>query len=270
MGIEEIINQILSSRSDLNRQQVMEMIQKKKSEVPNFLTDETAARITASELGVKNVNKTHRFKIQIKDIFSGLNDVTVSGKVVSVYPPKTFKRKDWTEGKLASVIVSDQTGTLRVVLWDNKVDWVEQGRIQRDQTIRFSHGYVREGLDGNPEIHLGDKGRIKILDEQTKKLADITKVGGPITVEGTVATTPQFREVTTAKNEKVFVASFHLSDSSTKIRVSVWRNLAEEVKDLAVGTRLKMKNVYAKKGYENGLELSSRYQTTIDILEQQK
>jgi len=164
MGTEEIINQILADRSDLDRKQVLAMIQKKKSEVPNFLTDETAARLTASELGVKTANKPHRFKIQIKDIFSGLNDVTVSGKVVSVYPPKTFKRKDWTEGKLASIIVTDQTGRLRVVLWDNKVDWVEQGRIQKDQTLRISHGYVRQGLDGKPEIHLGDKGRIKILD----------------------------------------------------------------------------------------------------------
>ena len=267
MGTEEIINQILADRSDLDRKQVLAMIQKKKSEVPNFLTDETAARLTASELGVKTANKTHRFKIQIKDIFSGLNDVTVSGKVVSVYPPKTFKRKDWTEGKLASIIVTDQTGRLRVVLWDNKVDWVEQGRIQKDQTLRISHGYVRQGLDGKPEIHLGDKGRIKILDEQTKKLGDITKEGGPITVEGRISTAPQFREVTTAKNEKVCVASFQLSDSTAKINVSVWRKLAKTVKELAVGTQIKMKNVYAKKGYQNSIELSSRYVTTIDILE---
>jgi hypothetical protein len=42
---------------------------------------------------------------------------------------------------------------------------------------------VRQGLDGKPEIHLGDKGSIKILGDQTQKLADITTEGGPITVE---------------------------------------------------------------------------------------
>jgi hypothetical protein len=53
-----------------------------------------------------------------------------------------------------------------VVLWDNKVDLVEKGKIQREQQIRISHGYVREGRDGKPEIHLGQRGSIKVIKEQ--------------------------------------------------------------------------------------------------------
>ncbi|MCJ7614095.1 OB-fold nucleic acid binding domain-containing protein [Candidatus Bathyarchaeota archaeon] len=266
MDLEEIVKQILLSCSDRKREEILEMIEKKKRGVCDFLADETAARIVASELGVKTGQKPLRLKIQIQDLVSGLNDVTVSGQVVSVYPPKTFTRRDWTEGKLASILVSDKSGTLRVVLWDKKGDIVESGKIQREQKVRISHGYVREGLDGKPELHLGDKGNVKILVEATKKLAEITETGGPITVEGTVATAPEFREVTTSKDEKVAVASFQLSDSTGKLQVSAWRKMAEDVKGLTVGTRIKMKNVYAKKGYENRLELSSRYSTIIEVL----
>ena len=266
MDLEEIIKRILSSRSDIKRKEILEMIEKKKSDAGDFLTDETAARIAASELGVEIVKKPLRLKIQIQDLVSGLNDVTVSGQVVSVYPPKTFTRRDWTEGKLASILVSDKSGTLRVVLWDKKVDIIESGKIQREQKVRISHGYVREGLDGKPELHLGDKGNVKILVEATKKLAEITETGGPITVEGTVATAPEFREVTTSKDEKVAIASFQLSDSTGKLQVSAWRKMAEDIKGLTVGARIKMKNVYAKKGYENRLELSSRYSTIIEVL----
>ena len=117
---------------------------------------------------MKIVQKPLRLKIQIQDLVSGLNDVTVAGQVVSVYPPKIFTRRDWTEGKLASLLVSDKSGTLRVVLWDDKVDLVENGKIQREQTIRISHGYVREGLDGKPELHLGQRGSIKVIKEQEK------------------------------------------------------------------------------------------------------
>lgn len=246
------------------------MIENKKKGAGDFLTDQTAARIAASELGVKIAKKPFRLKIQIKDLVSGLNDVSLTGQVVSVYPPKSFKRRDWTEGKLASIIVSDNSGTLRVVVWDKKVDLVETGNIQKDQTIRISHGYVREGQDGKPELHLGDKGNIKILAEATKKLAEITEAGGPITVEGTIVTASDFKEVTTSRDEKVKVASFQLGDSTGKIRVSVWRKLAEDVKDLKVGTRIKMKNVYSKMGYENRMELSSRYSTIIEVLESTK
>ena len=168
MSLEEIVNRILSYCSDINRKEILEMIEKKKRGARDFLTDETAARIAASELGVKIGHEPFRLKIQIQDLVSGLNDVTVAGQVVAVYPPKTFTRRDWTEGKLASILVSDKSGTLRIVLWDNKVDLIEGIKIQREQTIRISHGYVREGLDGKPEVHLGQRGSIKVIKETEK------------------------------------------------------------------------------------------------------
>ena len=168
MDLEEIIKRILSSRSDIKRKEILEMIEKKKSDAGDFLTDETAARIAASELGVEIVKKPLRLKIQIQDLVSGLNDVTVDGHVAAVYPSKTFTRRDWTEGKLASILVVDKSGTLRVVLWDDKVELVEIGKIQREQTIRISHGYVREGLDGKPELHLGQRGSVEVLKEPEK------------------------------------------------------------------------------------------------------
>jgi len=268
MGLKETVNQILLSRSDIQREEILQMIENKKREAGDFLTNETAARLVASELGVKIAKKPFRLKIEIKDLVSGLNDVSLAGQVVSVYPPKTFKRRDWTEGRLASILVSDESGTLRVVLWDNQVDLVEKGKIQQEQTVRISHAYVREGLDGKPELHVGDKGNIKILSEATRKLAEIKEAGGPLTVEGTVASAPDVREVTTSRNERVAVASFRLSDSTGELRVTAWRELAETVKNLTVGTRIRMRNVYAKKGYESPLELSSRYSTILEVLKE--
>jgi len=50
--------------------------------------------------------------------------------------------------------------------------------------------------------------------------------------------------------------------------VTAWRELAETVKSLTVGTRIRMRNVYAKKGYESPLELSSRYSTILEVLKE--
>jgi len=167
-SLEAIVNRILASRSDLNHKRIMEIIEEKKRDAGDFLTDETAARIVASELGVKVVKKSFRLKIKIQDLVSGLNDVTITGQVIAVYSPKTFTRRNWTEGKLANIVVSDESGSLRVVLWDNKVELVEKLRLQKDQRIRISHGYVREGRNGKPELHLGERGSIKIIEEQEK------------------------------------------------------------------------------------------------------
>ncbi|MBT8171949.1 hypothetical protein KJN74_03675 [Candidatus Bathyarchaeota archaeon] len=267
MGLEEIVNQIVSFRSDLKTEKIQELIKKKKNASGNFLTDETAARIVASELGVKILKPPACFNIQIKDLFSGLNDVSLIGQVVSVFPPKTFKRRDWTEGKIANLRISDNSGTLKVVLWDKKTDLVQTKNIQRDQTIKIYHGYVREGLDGKPELHMGNKGTIEVLNKNTKKLGEITETKSPLIVEGTISTTPNFKEVMTSKKEKVKITSFYLTDSTQKLAFTAWRKLAEEVKEMKIGTKIKIINVYAKKGYKNKIELFSRSSTIIEVLD---
>ena len=155
MSLEKIIKQILSSRPDLKRQEVLEMIEGKKEGAGEFFTDETAARIVASEVGVEIVQKPLRLEILIQDLVSGLNDATVTGRVITVYPPKTYPRRDWTEGKFARLLITDKSGTLKVVLWDDKTALVETGKFEQGQIIKVSHGYVREGLDGKLELHLG-------------------------------------------------------------------------------------------------------------------
>jgi len=278
MSSEKIIEQILLSRPDLTRQEVHKMIEKKKEGKGGFFTDETAARIVASELGVEIVQKPLRLEILIQDLVSGLKDVTVAGRVITVYPPQTYTRRDWTEGKFARLLIADRSGRLKVVLWDDKTALVETGKVEQGQNIKISHGYVREGLDGKLELHVGSRGNVQISPPDTaettyppntrwvKKVAEIKEEGGPITVEGTIATAPTVRGVVTSRNEKVAVASFELRDETGKILVSAWRKLAEIVKGLAVGTRIKIKNAYVKKGFADQLELTSRSFTSIDIL----
>ena len=169
MGLKEIINQIQTYRSDINYEEIQQMITNKKNDAGNFLTDETAARLVATDLGVEIQKKPLHLKIQIKDLVSGLNDVSVTCQIISIYPPRTFKRRDWTQGKFASIIVSDKTGNLKVILWDNKTRMIEKGKLQQKQTIRISHAYVREGQNGNLELHVGEKGNVKAFKVETKK-----------------------------------------------------------------------------------------------------
>jgi replication factor A1 len=166
MAAKEIINQILSMRSELSKKKIMGMIEEKKKNASNLLTTETAARIVAAELGIRNYKKSPLLKMQIQDLMSGFNDVTISGQIISIYPTKIFTRRNWTEGRLAKILISDETGRLMVVLWDNNVELLEEGKIHPNQKIRISHGYVREGIDGKLELHIGEKGKIRIIGKE--------------------------------------------------------------------------------------------------------
>lgn len=176
MGLKEVVDKILSSCSDIRREEIMKMIENKKRKAGGFLSNETAARLIASELKVEIAKKKFQLKIEIKDLVSGLNDVSLTGQVTSIYPAKTFKRRDWTDGKLASILISDKSGTVRVILWGNKADLVEKGKIHQGQLIRVLHAYVREGQNGKPELNVGDKGSVETKSYSAKKLAEIKEV----------------------------------------------------------------------------------------------
>ena len=390
MSLKEIVEQILSCRKDITQEEVMKKIEEKKRLAEGFFTDETAARVVATELGVKILREPfHPEALLIRDLVSGLNDVTVTGRVTAVHPSKAFARPDLTEGKFARLFIADKSGTLKVVLWDDKASLIDAGKIWKGQIVRVSHGYVRGGLDGKLELHSGLRsgiqvspsnareedypsvapfmekiekitskskkastigviksvypvstfkrrdgtagrvmrlrledetgqitavvwnekveqlGEVKIgdslqitdarvkeriegqlelhvenatqikivsrkilprIEEKTKVVAEIKEEGGPVTVEGTVVTTPTMKQVVTSRGERVSVASFDLRDNTGKIGVSAWRKLAETAKNLTVGTRIKIKDAYAKRGFADRLELTSRTFTSIEIV----
>ena len=280
MSFNEVIEQILSSRPALTRGEVLKMIEKKKRDAMGFFTNEVAARLVALELGLEIRHEPFQSEALVRDLVSGLRDVTVTGRVIAVYPTKTFMRSDWTEGRVAHLLIAGKTGTLKVVLWDKKASLIEAGNVEQEQIVRVSHGYVREGRSGKLELHVGLRGSIQTLpsdalenehasindfNEETKKVAEVKEEDGPITVEGTVVTTPITRDVVTSRGETIAVSSFELEDDTGKIRVSAWRTLVNIVKNLTPGTWIKIKNVYVRKGFSDQLELTSRMLTSIEI-----
>jgi len=267
MSIEAIIEKILQIRQDLTRAEILERIEEKKKTAEGFLTDKAAVRIVASELGVEIPRELFRHEVLIKDLISGLNAVTVVGRITRIYPVQTFVRSDMTEGKVAHLLISDKTGELKVVLWNDKASIVERAKVEEGQTVRVTHGYTREGRNGKIELHLSERGDLQVLspEEGKVRVVEIKTEGGPLTVEGIIATTPETREVS-VRTEKIAVTSFNLSDETGKIRVSLWRKLADTAKDFNAGTKIRIRNAYVRKGFGDQLELTSRSATSIEVL----
>lgn len=387
LSVEEIIAQILSATATASREDVWQKIREKKKAAGGFLTDETAARLVATELGVDVVQESVRSaEFPIGDLVSGLNDVSVVGRVVAVYPLRSYARKNGTESQLARLVVADKTGMLRVLLWNDKADLLRDVKVLRGQIARVLHGYVREARDGQLELHLGQRGelqvnpsdakeedfpivesfmekigkltkekkrtsvlglvesvsdvkvfsrndgsegkvlrltlkdvtgrmsvvfwndkadtyrdvhvgeRLQVIDARVKekldgqlelhvdngafverlppllkefsKISSFESEGGPVSVEGIVKAKPVKREVATAKGEKVLVAAFELEDESGKIWVSAWREHANVAEQLVVGAKVRLSDVFVRRGFGDTLELTTRVSTRIKILKE--
>ena len=64
-----------------------------------------------------------------------MRDVETVGKVQQIYPINEFQRKDGTPGKVCSMVMADETGSIRVVLWGGQTDLVKD--IQEGNVIKI-------------------------------------------------------------------------------------------------------------------------------------
>ena len=110
---ERILERILTQRRDLTQEKLLALIEDKKKQAGNLLSDEGATRLVAQDLLVEMEAK-RMAEIRIVDLVTGLNDVTITGRVVVVWPVQEFRKSDGSTGKILRFILADRTGKISV------------------------------------------------------------------------------------------------------------------------------------------------------------
>jgi len=86
---------------------------------------------------------------RVEDLSLGASDVDLVGQVLDTDSIRTFDRDDGSEGRVANLTVGDETGRVRVTLWDDKADLAEE--FEAGEVVEVGDGYVRE-RDGDLEL----------------------------------------------------------------------------------------------------------------------
>ena len=175
--VEELIEKILAQRKDFTREQVQSLIEEKKRDFEDLLSDQGAARLVAEELLVET-EPTAVPSMRIHDLVAGLNDATLSGKIVSIDSSRDFVRQDGSTGRVVNVVLQDETGKARCAVWDDKADQVTKYGEITGKSITVRHGYTRIGLAGEVELNAGERSEITLTAEAaTPSSAPITPIG---------------------------------------------------------------------------------------------
>ena len=163
LSYEQILEKIQGS-TDKSRSQIELLVENKQKQLSDLISKEGAAHIIANELNVKlfeNIEKRYK----INDLISGMNSVEVLVKISQVYGVREFQRNE-KSGKVANLLVGDETGACRAVIWDAKIiSRLENKDIGENQTILIKNAYVKEN-NGFKEIHLGSRAEVEISGEE--------------------------------------------------------------------------------------------------------
>lgn len=276
MTNEELIQQILSKHPKVSREEILGSLEAEKKKTGDLIAEETLWRLIAAKYGIEIIKRRTIRRMSIKNLVAGLNDVTLTGRVIAVFPPKKFEGEK--SGKVANLIVADEDDTLGVVLWNDKVDLIESGELKAGQVVRFSHGYTRKDCREKIELHMGIKSRVEVKPENVKaeeyptlckfttKISKITKVSNCVHLAGTVKKVYPISTFTRRDSSSGKFLRLKLADKTGEIPVVIWNEKAEELeKEIKVDSNLELANAKIKENLSGELEVQVNSYTYIKI-----
>jgi|Deesub1362A_J573_1020465.scaffolds.fasta_scaffold00051_124 replication factor A1 len=264
MDIADIIRKI-SEETNIEEKEIKVKIENKQKELGGLITIEGAAHIVANEMGInlfESISKKPELKIE--NIIPGMNSVDIIGRVMRVFEPKEFEKEDGSRGRVCSIILGDDTGTIRTVFWGKDVSLIERGDIEEGKILRIRDGYTKENINGEPELHIGirtrvipnpkdvDDKEIPLPEERKKKIADLTEDTSSVDVVCKIIRIYEPREFERDDDTKGKVVNLIVGDETGRGKLVLWDEdvaLVEEGR-IKEGDTIKVKRGYVKMRFQ--------------------
>lgn len=132
-------------------------IKEKQDEFAGLITEYGAAYSIARELGIL-IDKPLDYH-KINELENGMAGINVIARVVRISAPRRFE-KNGRKGRVVNLVVRDETGEKKLVLWHKDVDLVEKNIISKNTILCIKNAYIKDD-----EIHVGMFGSVEVLEE---------------------------------------------------------------------------------------------------------
>jgi hypothetical protein len=160
MDFNELLQKIIE-KTGVSEEEVQKKILEKQRELSNLVSKEGAAYIIAKELGLDVFTKTKR-RLEIRNVVPKIRDLKLTARVIRIFEPRSFS-KEGKKGKVASIILGDESGNIRLSLWDNQTNIIES--LKPGMAVETFGAYTRDNGLGGVELRLGNKGGVRILEQ---------------------------------------------------------------------------------------------------------
>jgi replication factor A1 len=240
-SIYKKLSQVISKEDFLQR------VRKKVESMGGLCDEPMAAMLVANELGFSDVG---RDSVKIENITADSGQVNFVAKVVSVFDTREFTRNDGTIGRVGNIIVGDETGKIKVTLWDNMADLIKAEKIEAGQTFQIS-GYVKQGYSG-VEVNIGNNGVLAKSEEDidvavsSQKIKDVKDGMGDLNLTGKVLEISEIRTFQRKDDSSGKVGNLLLGDDTGTLRVTLWDDKTEFLNQIEYGDTVELINAYAR------------------------
>lgn len=269
LDFKKMVELLLKQKPDITAEKIRELIDEKKRKVgAGYLTDQGALFLVAADLGISFEN-VPKLSSTIKDLYIGAKEVTITARVMNIYPVRKFLKKDTNEEIInRTLTVYDKETSIKVKLWDNQISIPDEMGLQPGDLIRISRSYIKSGLDGKPIISLGsngniepvgnDDGSIPNIDSMTITVNDVKESQDNVIIIGSIESNPRISEFNNIRGEPSKSLQMQISNetSTRSLRVVIWNVDDKKIpKVFNTGASVRLIGVRVKPGnlqYGNG------------------
>lgn len=158
---EEVLIQTIAEKANITVADVNEKVDEKELEFSGLISRAGAAYIVGNELGIDLV-KPIKKQLKIASIVPNMQKVTFLGKIVRISPVKEFDTDDG-KGKVLNITLGDETGTIRMSLWNEKTEIIDE--IGIGDVLEIIGGYTKKDYQGSVEVRLSSHGNLRKMKD---------------------------------------------------------------------------------------------------------
>ncbi len=195
---------------------------------------------------------------KISGLETGLHDISIVGRIMRISNVKAFTTKKGKEGKVANLMIADDTGEIRVVLWTDNIKLLK--KVSEGDIVKINNVEIKDGYRSD-EAHLQNRSTIeKITDEDAKdfppyeeKITPIADIKGEMqaNVVARVVRISRIRTYNSNGREGKFI-TLDLKDDSGSISLTLWNKDVEIIDELKLAEGDSIKILGAQSRVRNG------------------
>jgi ssDNA-binding replication factor A large subunit len=185
MDFDSLLSELIN-KSGLKKNDIQSLVDKKYLEMNNLITKEGAIYLIAREFDI-SLPENSTGRASIKSVAAGMRNINLVGRIFKISKVNEFTKSNGTAGRVSNVFIGDNTGFIRIPLWDEQVKMLEDNIISIGDTVQVNNGFARENTFGETEISLGRFGSIHTIDSHVDlpSVEDLSKMVFSLSLERT-------------------------------------------------------------------------------------
>lgn len=271
---DKYISLILSSKPDMTKEQLMEILQEKMKSVKASESYRMLYSIflVAQELGVKLEQASLDQPLKVAKLIAGMRGITLVGRLIGI-SERSVATQTGEEIGLSRLFIGDETGWGIAVLWREKAELPKLLSLKEGDVIQVQGGYSKEGRLGVIEVHVGNFGSVTKVQNFGQLPSRESYFLGPSKLPqkpSLVIVTGVVKWVSPAKQFSGFrgpsqMRRMTIADQEGEVQVALWGKASALIDEDDVGRQVNIVGARVRMSPMGGIELSVDEGTSLEL-----